>query len=29
VHQSHNSDPAHVWIRDFIVGHSALLQLAA
>jgi DNA-binding transcriptional LysR family regulator len=28
-HQSHNSDPAHVWIRDFIIGHSALLQLAA
>ena len=28
-HQSHNSDPAHVWLRDFIIGHSALLQLAA
>jgi DNA-binding transcriptional LysR family regulator len=28
-HPSHNSDPAHVWIREFIIGHSALLQLAA
>ena len=28
-HQSHNSDPAHVWLRDFIIGHCALLELAA
>ena len=25
-HPSHNSDPAHVWLRDFIIGHIALLE---
>jgi DNA-binding transcriptional LysR family regulator len=28
-HESHNSDPAHVWLRDFIIGHCALLEIAA
>ena len=28
-HPSHNSDPSHVWLRDFIVGHTAMLELAA
>ncbi|MEN9714926.1 MAG: hypothetical protein RJA35_393 [Actinomycetota bacterium] len=26
-HPSHNSDPAHVWLRDFIIAHAALLEL--
>ena len=28
-HTSHNSDPAHVWLRDFIISHTELLQVAA
>jgi DNA-binding transcriptional LysR family regulator len=28
-HASHNSDPAHVWLRDFIIAHCSLLELAA